>query len=55
VNAIGLIGDWGVEERRLLNKMTNSTLAIFPMRMGNIEVWGIFDIATEILVVVTGV
>jgi hypothetical protein len=38
VNVIGLIGDWGVEERRLLNKMANSVLAMFLIRMGNIKV-----------------
>jgi hypothetical protein len=55
VNVIGLIVDRGVEERRSLNKMANSALAMFPMRMRNIEVWGVFDIAAEISVVGAGV
>jgi hypothetical protein len=38
VNVIRLIGDWGVKERCPLNKMANSALAMFPIRMGNIEV-----------------
>jgi hypothetical protein len=51
INAIGLISDRGVEERRPLNRMANSALAMFLMRMGNIEVWGVFNTAVEILVV----
>jgi hypothetical protein len=55
VNAIGLIGDQGVEERRPLNRMANSALAMFPMRMENIEVWGVFDTAAEISIVKAGI
>jgi hypothetical protein len=43
VNMIRLIGNWGVKERCLLNKMANSVLAIFLMRKENIEVWGVFN------------
>jgi hypothetical protein len=51
VNVIRLINNQGVEERRPLNRMANSVLAMFPMRMENIEVWGVFDTAAKISVV----